>query len=353
MKRIVNAPLQSLLALVFVVVCTQSVALAQVRDVRVISAHAGGVNFVSGDVEARRAGESGWSRLSMKNELASGDDVRTGANGRVEILLNPGSYFRAGGGAEFTFSDSSLEDLRLELSRGSAVVEATGYSDLDLSITIATPRTLVRIIRSGVYRIDVTRTGAAEVSVLKGRAVVGGTLVKGGKLAREGAGVVEVAKLDKDNRDELDLWSRERGKALAKANDKLSHRSVYTTLAQARTNGFNIWGSGGGLWYWNGLSSCYTFLPFYGNWQSPYGFWYGMGYYYPPPDSNLSPGYTPPTISRGGAPYNPPPIWSSPGSPSPDGPGRMMPDRTIDPPRPIAPREGAPAPGVVPHRDQR
>jgi hypothetical protein len=338
--------------LAFVVVCAHMVARAQVRDARVISARAGGVNFVSGDVQARRSGEADWRRLSMKDELASGDDVRTGASGRVEILLNPGSYFRAGGGAEFTFSDSSLEDLRLELARGSAVVEATGYSDLDLSITIATPRTLVRIIRSGVYRIDVTPAGAAEVAVLKGRAVVGGTLVKSGKLAREGAGIVEVAKLDKNDRDELDLWSRERGKELAKANDKLSHRGVYTTLAQARMNGFDLWGSGGGLWFWNGLASCYTFLPFYGNWQSPYGFWYGRYYYYPQPDRDLSPGYTPPTISRGGTPYNPPPIWTSPGGPpSSDSPSRPMPERTIDPPRPIAPREGAP--GIAaPRRDQ-
>lgn len=366
MKRIVNASLRSLLALAFVVACGAAVASAQVRDARVISARAGGVNFVSGDVSVLRQGESEWGRVSAKDELKSGDRVRTGQAGRVEVLLNPGSFFRAGGGAEFAFTDDSLEDLRLELARGSAVVEATGYSDLDLSITVATPRTLVRIVRSGIYRIDVDASGAGAVEVWKGRAEVGNMIVKGGKVARGGAAGVEVAKLDKEDRDDLDLWSRERGKELARANEKLSRRGVSMALAHARMDNFSWNGYGyGGFWFWNTTASCYTFLPFYSNWRSPYGFWYGRGYYLVPYNGPGAygpngPVYNGPAVTRGGAPHDPPGSPSGPGSPMPidrgrvyEAPNRPMPapmERTM----PSA-REGMRGePGTTPRRrDQR
>jgi hypothetical protein len=295
-----------------------------ITDARVVSARAGGINFVSGDVRVRRAGQTEWRALSAKDELKSGDAVRTGANGRVEMLLNPGSYFRVGEGAEFSLADASLDDLRVALTRGSAIVEATGYSDLDLSITIATPQTRVRIIRSGVYRINVLPTGAAEYVVLKGRAVVGPgetIVVKGGRVAHDGEGVVELAKLDKKERDSLDLWSRERGKELAKANERLSRRAMIAMLARTRLdNLFDEPGRYGyaGVWLWSQSSSCYTFLPFYPYWSSPYGFdyWQRAAYF-----SGFNTAcqcnqiYTPPVISRSGEAYNPPTTWT----PSPSG----------------------------------
>ncbi|HWW74615.1 MAG TPA: FecR domain-containing protein, partial [Pyrinomonadaceae bacterium] len=206
MKRILNASLLSLVALAVVTLCGGA-ALAQtqtqIHDARVIRAVAGGVNFVSGDVSVRPADGKDWADVTTSDELKTGDEVRTGADGRVEVLLNPGSYLRAAGSTRFTMTDASLEDLRVGLTRGSAVVEATGYGfgGSDLSITVETPRAVVRIIRSGVYRIDVGPSGVAEVAVIKGRAFVGTTLVKQGKVAREGAYGVEVAKLEKKDKD--------------------------------------------------------------------------------------------------------------------------------------------------------
>lgn len=334
MKRILNASVRSLFALALVSACAAVVG-AQTRDVRVISARAGGVNFVSGDVSVRSERGKSWLRLSTSDELKSGDVVRTGADGRVEILLNPGSYFRAGADTQFTLADASLEDLRVGLSRGSAVLEATGYADSDLLITVATPRGLVRVVRSGVYRIDVGPSGVAEVTVLKGHALVGATLVKGGKVAREGGAGLEVAKLDKKERDALDLWSLERGKELARANSALSRRGVYDTLASAGSGnifaGFSRHGYGG-LWVWNSQARCFTFLPFYTNdWRSPYGYWYGMGaYFYPDPQNNQSTGaYTPPIHNRGGSPG------------SADG-GKPMPPREVGPPRDMTHRQMPP-----------
>src|SRR5437764_6310316 len=291
MKNILKASLRSFIALSFVSVFAVAPAHAQNREEHFISARAGGVNFVAGDVRARGEGESDWRRLSVKDDLKGGDAVRTSADGRVEVLLNPGSYFRAGEGAEFELVDASLDDLRLRLTRGSALVEATGYDELDLSIVIATPQTRVRIARTGVYRINVPAAGVPEVAVQKGRAFVGegaaATRVKGGQVARVGAGGLEVAKLDKKKPDTLDQWSHDRAKELARANEKISRRNTLAMLAQARTNGLYGRDFGSGFWLWNGLAGCYTFLPFYESWRSPYGFGYntffgcyGCGYGY-------------------------------------------------------------------------
>ena len=266
-------------------------AQAQTRDDRLISAKAGGVNFVAGDVKSRRAGGQDWQSVTVKDDLRDGDSARTGADGRVEVLLNPGSYLRAGASTEFELTDASLDNLRLRLTRGSVFVEATGYESVGLSIQISTPRTRVEIVRAGVYRVDVTQAGETVVSVQKGRALVGegaaALLVKGGNEARvAGAGGVEVAKLqkkDKKQRDELELWSRERGKELAKANDALANRQTNTMLASY--NGFfdtfrADFPNSYGFWLWNTGRNCYTFLPFYTGWRSPYGFGYGSSFAY-------------------------------------------------------------------------
>lgn len=309
MKKIKTSALRSLFALAFVAACACGVARADVRDARVISARAGGVNFVAGDVRVRRAGAKEWRELTAEDELRSGDAVRTGVAGRVEILLNPGSYFRAGGSTEFTLEDANLDELRVRLARGSAVIEATGFNDLEVLIAVVTPRALVKILLSGVYRINVPDEGPTEVAVTKGRALVGASVVKGGKVARTFGGGVEVAKLDKENRDALDLWSRDRGKELAKANERLTRRAM--TSAFARSSFESIFSaSNSGLWFWNTAARCYTFLPFYANWRSPYGYGYDTGVR---PVGGPGQTWTPT--------YNPPGGGTSPGGSWGGGPG--------------------------------
>jgi hypothetical protein len=294
MTNTLKTSLRGLLVLAFVSVCLAAAARAQNREEHFISARAGGINFVSGAVTSRQAGEADWQQLSSKDDLKGGDVVRTGAEGRVEVLLNPGSFFRAGGGTEFELTDATLDNLQLKLSRGSAVVEATGYDELGLSIVVNTPQTRVRIVRSGVYRLNILPSGTTEVAVLKGRAVVGageGTLVKGGHMTSVGASGAEVAKLDKKNRDTLDQWSRDRGKELARANASLANRNTNSLLARTSFN--SLFSAANrfdpvGVWLWNVRSSCYTFLPFLSDWRSPYGFGYDSWLYSP---FGYTPGY--------------------------------------------------------------
>src|SRR5688572_14264050 len=75
---------------------------AAAGDRYVISAKAGGVNFVEGTVNvARKSGRTG--QLLKGDSLEIGDRVLTATDGKVEILLNPGSFLRLGGDSEFEF----------------------------------------------------------------------------------------------------------------------------------------------------------------------------------------------------------------------------------------------------------
>src|SRR5882762_8344042 len=128
---------------------------AQNREKFVISAHAGGINAVTGRATLQAHGNGDWQQLTSKEDLETGDVVRTGLDGRVEMLLNPGSYLRIGENSEIELTDNSLENLEVRLVRGTAIVEVTGTDDTELLINIATPHTRMAIVRRGLYRVNV------------------------------------------------------------------------------------------------------------------------------------------------------------------------------------------------------
>jgi hypothetical protein len=262
---------------------------AQTRDPRVITVRAGGVNFVSGDVQFQSIGESGWQKLNSKVDLKSGDLVKSGIGGRAEVLLNPGSYVRLGENSEFELEDTTLDSLRVKLYKGSAVVEATGYDGVSLEMAFDTPQTTTRIVQRGVYRFNVTADNVTEVIVQRGKILVGpepSTTVTGGKFVRiaGSGGRADVAKFDKKNRDYLDLWSKSRAEELARINRSLQMRNTRAMIAATDFSRFGRFSTLGalGIWIFDASFGCYTFLPFYYGWQSPYGGWYGSYWAYSP-----------------------------------------------------------------------
>ena len=326
MKAALASTLRIFTAVALVAFCAAA-AGAQVtrgRDLRVVSARAGGVNYVLGDVQYRRAKKDAWKALDNKVELKDGDVVRTGATGLAEVLLNPGSYLRLGPASEFEMTDTSLDSLRLRLSRGSAVVEATGYDKYGLLIKVETPRGPVNIVRTGIYRLNVRDGGETELVVEKGRVTVGqhesaaAVVVKKGSVARLAAGgAVETGKLDKKNRDELDRWSKERGTELAAANRRMTQQQATTLLASlAGINAAEYATSafGRGVWYFDVRRGCYTFVPFAMGWRSPYGGFYDtMLWGHPMPCASCPYGYSNAQVYRGGS-YGTPGATSTSGT---------------------------------------
>ena len=269
----------------------------------VISAKAGGVNYIEGTVNvARKTGRSG---LLLKGDtLEIGDKVSTGANGKAEILLNPGSFVRLAGSSEFEFSTTALDDLQLKLNSGSAIFEV--ITDNEFTFAVNTPKAKFFVVKTGVYRVDVSGDGTSKIEVWKGKAQIGdvyATEVKAGRQAVVNGSQVEVAKFDRGDKDDFEIFSKTRAKQLAKVNSAIQNRDVRTSLMSSFYNSrWNLYDSYG-LWVFSPSFGGYCFLPFGYGWNSPYGYFYPSDIWH----YNL-----PPVIYY--PPYNPPP----PTSPVPD-----------------------------------
>ena len=291
MRRAFNLPVLSIFSIA-IILCCSAANFAQNREKFVISAKAGGINAVTGQASVYSRGEADWQQLMITDDLDAGDRVRTAYDGRVEILLNPGSYLRVGGNSEVELSNNALDNLEVRLIRGTAIVEATGADGIDLNINISTPHTKLAIVRQGLYRLNVVPGDATELIVRKGRVILSDshTKVKGGNKVVFSATAVSVAKLTKEEKklaEDVDVWSKQRAETLAKANRRISNTMFQSAFASYRQ--FDPWSrSTFGWWFYNSGAGCYTFLPFRFGWTSPYGnsysTVYGYGYspyYYP------------------------------------------------------------------------
>ncbi|MDQ3372527.1 MAG: FecR family protein [Acidobacteriota bacterium] len=249
---------------------------SSVKNLYVISAKAGGVNYVEGKVSNARA--NGRSGLLLKSDTVEvGDKISTGINGKAEILLNPGSYIRLAENTNFEFETTSLDDLQLNISRGSAMIEAITTDEFKVAVN--TPKGRFFVVKSGVYRIDVANDGAGRVGVWKGKVQIDNfdsTEIKGGRAAIIDGGQVEVVKFDRDEKDALETWSKVRAKELAKVNSRLQQsRDIRNSLLSSfNRRGWSLYDSYG-LWVRDSFSSSYCFLPFGYGWSSPYGYGFG------------------------------------------------------------------------------
>lgn len=277
----------------------------------VVSAKAGIVNLADGDVSYKRA-DADWDLLIGGDELRSGDIVKTGATGRAEILLNPGSYLRIDEESEVTLKDASLDNLEIHIVKGSAIIEVSTGGKKEIFATMVTPHAKFLILEGGIYRFNVEASQSTAM-VRKGRLVlprdeavqtarsdsvtieedgvktsIHGTVVKSGKkIVVEGRSPV-LASLSKNEEDNFDDWSKDRAKTLVAANGRISSRALNHTFISR---------FGSSLWVYNPFLGCYTYLPGWYGFRSPYGWGYNSycnpyyRRYYPRNSGNSGGGY--------------------------------------------------------------
>jgi hypothetical protein len=266
-----------------------------------ISAKAGGVNYVEGKVSVfRKSGTSGY--LIAGDEVNVGDRITSGADGKAEILLNPGSYLRIGGNTSFDFVSTDLEDLKVNLRTGSAVFEVIAADEFRVSIKL--PQTEIGLTRSGVFRVDVLADGTGRIMVFKGKAFVGPggrTEIAGGRVATLAKGGVSVAKFDRGTNDPLDIWSKDRAREVARINSRLQRDSLRNSLLSTFNRGWNMYNSFG-VWVFDPFFRRWCFLPFGYGWNSPYGWGYDYDIWRCRlPWWVINQPYFPPTSSGGGS----------------------------------------------------
>jgi hypothetical protein len=215
-------------------------------------ARGGLVGVVEGDVTLERGGAGRVP--APKDPLEAGDVLRSGDRGRAEILLNPGYYLRLSGGAEAALVDLSPSNLKVALSRGSAVVEISLVSiahpwafypaerekEVYELVTVLTPQGPFVLAEGGLYRIDVGADGASALTVAKGLGDAGGRMVEPGTRATVRGDAVAVAKVEPGDGDGLDRWSLERSDALVRFNKSLEDASWHRQMQKNPRSHFEI-----------------------------------------------------------------------------------------------------------------
>ena len=234
--------------------------------------------------ELRSAPNADWQLLNVTDDLRAGDDVRTDRDGLVEMLLNPGAYWRVAGNSEFQLTNNSLQALEINLIRGTAIIEATGSDDTELAINITTPHAKMVIVRRGLYRVNVLPGNATELIVRKGRVLLADThtRIKSGNKVIFNSNTFSVAKLDNADKkkDSFEGWSKERAGTLADANQHIAARTVNGFLSGREGWWDQFSTRTSGVWFYNARYSCFTFLPFLFGWGSPYGSSYSSTFFF-------------------------------------------------------------------------
>ncbi len=264
----------------------------------IVSARAGEINLVEGDVSMKAAQD--WALLVPGDVVKDGDIVKTGPGSRAEVLLNPGSYLRLSENTEFKFDNTSIDSIKINLLKGSAIVEAAaGEGSARVLATVVTPKGQFSIVGSGIYRFDVEGSGRTEARVAKGRLTTGTVDVREGNQATIGDAGPELVAFDKKSADTFDAWSKDRAKSLVAANNNLTRTNVNLLqagfLAPFGSSGFftpfgssfgSRWfGSCGGWWYFDPFFGSFIYIPNGFGLCSPFFSPYGYDYqacYYPP-----------------------------------------------------------------------
>jgi hypothetical protein len=186
----------------------------------VISAHSGLIHFSDGSVflDDQRVEQ----KTGKFGQMNNGSELRT-QDGRVELLLTPGTFLRMGPNSAIRMVSNDLDNTRVELLSGSAVLEEGSDALADTAVTILYNLDEVHIKKPGLYRFD---SEPPQVKVEKGEAEVASS----GKTVQAGNGNVvalegklEARKLLNDSDvngggDDLDKWNSTRDQSVADSN---------------------------------------------------------------------------------------------------------------------------------------
>jgi hypothetical protein len=182
----------------------------------IISAKAGLVNAVEGTANVR-----------LQEQVQAGALVQTGPAGRVEILLNPGSFLRLGENSEAVLDSVDLTNISVRILAGDGVVESSNI-DKDSPIRVIDGSLNVLIVEPGTYRFSGNtafvvggelRTDDSAHSIKKGWQIKASP---GDPSIEQGLSYDE-AKIDSSQPvTPLEEWSQQRSQQIASADARSS-----------------------------------------------------------------------------------------------------------------------------------
>ncbi len=241
-----------------------SVSMPVFSKTYIVSAKPGMVNYLEGTVSLN---QRQLSQPNINNLFIKGNDSVVTADGKVEILLTPGVFFRLGGNSEIHITAVSLTSIQIDMISGESMVEVDELrKDNDLKFTV--DKAVCTIAKPGLYRF---RAGArASIAALSGKGTVsigdrqidvskGHELVLGDSLSPR--------RFDRKAEDDLYAWSNERSEYSAAA----SYQSAQNASLGVYGYGASSWDNSG--WLWNDMFNSWAWMPgadmaFFG----PFGF---------------------------------------------------------------------------------
>lgn len=255
----------------------------------------GTINHIEG--QASIDGRSLNEKSVGSARLAAGQSLST-QEGRAEILLTPGIFFRIGDHSSVQMTSPGLADTELALKTGRALVEVAEIHPAN-NIRVTENGAGIQLLKAGLYDFDAAR---GRFRVFDGEALVQAgnrrIRVKGGhELVLAATSKLKTQSFDKKAAaDDFYRWSSLRASYLAEANVNAGR-----TYAGGVGWAPSLWYGDG--WYWNPAFSAYTFIPGDGIFYDPFGWgfyspwlafgapYWGFGYagYY----HHFGPGYRP------------------------------------------------------------
>ncbi len=131
----------------------------------VVSVHSGVVNFFEGSVSVD--GQPLEQKFGKFYDVKPGAELRTD-EGRAEVLLTPGVFFRVDQNSSIRMISNRLTDTRVEFVGGSAALDSlNASSSFPISVTYKTYQ--IKIDKPGQYRFN---SAPAELRVDRGEAQV-------------------------------------------------------------------------------------------------------------------------------------------------------------------------------------
>jgi hypothetical protein len=265
-------------------------ALAQ----SVISAHSGVIHFADGAVllDDQRVEQKAGKFDQMKN----GSELRT-QDGRAEVLLTPGTFLRVGANSAIRMISNDLDNTRVELLNGSAVLDQGSDTLANTSVTVLYNLDQVHIKKAGRYRFDSqppqvkVESGDVEVTSADGKSVEAGA---GYVVAFDGK--LSARKLLEDpglrSADDLENWDIARNNTVADSNqDAAAATDLSGAIDGWQKDPDAVLQALGIPPYPPGMSS---YIPPYAYGSSPYGSGlYGPGLYGPGGLYGAGLGYSP------------------------------------------------------------
>jgi hypothetical protein len=232
----------------------------------VVSTHSGLLYFFEGSVFI--GDKEVEQKFGKFPDVDEGRELRT-ENGRAELLLTPGVFLRVAANSSVRMLSSQLSDTRVELLRGSAILEANPDS-ADTKVTLVYKNWQLRVPHQGVYRIDSeppqvqAYKGEVEVSVLGKTDAV--TVKEGESLPF--AAVLVADKSPAPGSDDFKNWAMTRSQAVSADNAVAAQITDDPTQTQIDPSGL----AGGGITYFplGGIPALGMTSPYGLSFWSPY-----------------------------------------------------------------------------------